>query len=52
MYTQLFAREVKMNLILGTHYATEAPAGKALAERVSRDLGIPWVFVKEYADVR
>ena len=52
MYTQLFAREVKMNLILGTHYATEAPALKALAERVSRDLGVPWVFAEEYADVR
>jgi putative NIF3 family GTP cyclohydrolase 1 type 2 len=52
MYTQLFAREVKMNLILGTHYATEAPAVKALAERVSRDLGIPWVFVEEHPDVR
>ncbi|MFH0907588.1 MAG: Nif3-like dinuclear metal center hexameric protein [bacterium] len=52
MYTQLFAREVAMNLILGTHYATEAPAVKALAERASHDLGIPWVFVEEHADVR
>jgi putative NIF3 family GTP cyclohydrolase 1 type 2 len=52
MYTQLFAREVKMNLILATHYATEAPAVKALVERASRDLGILWVFVEEHADVR
>jgi putative NIF3 family GTP cyclohydrolase 1 type 2 len=52
MYTQLFAREVEMNLIFATHYGTEAPAVKALIKRASRDLGIPWVFVEEHADVR
>ena len=51
MYTKLFAREANMNLILGTHYATEAPGVKALAERTASQFGIPWVFIDEDPDV-
>lgn len=51
MYTKLFAREANMNLVMGTHYATEAPGIKALAERTASEFGIPWVFVDEDPDV-
>ena len=51
MYTKLFARETDMNLILGTHYATEAPGIQALAERVATAFSVPWQFVREDPDI-
>lgn len=51
MYTKLFARETGLNLVLGTHYATEAPGIKALAARAGERFGLPWVFVAEHPDV-
>lgn len=51
MYTKLFARENGMNLILATHYATEAPGIQALAQRVAGHFGIAWSFVLEDADI-
>ncbi|MCH7488213.1 MAG: Nif3-like dinuclear metal center hexameric protein [Chloroflexi bacterium] len=51
MYTKLFAREIDMNLIFGTHYATEAPGIKGLAERVAEQFKLPWSFVQEDKDI-
>jgi putative NIF3 family GTP cyclohydrolase 1 type 2 len=51
MYTKLFARETGLNLILGTHYATEAPGIKSLAERVAAHFGLPWQFIQEDPDI-
>ena len=51
MYTKLFARENGMNLILATHYATEAPGIQTLAQRVADHFGVAWSFVREDADI-
>jgi dinuclear metal center YbgI/SA1388 family protein len=51
MYTKLFARETGLNLILGTHYATEAPGIKSLAELVAERFALPWQFIQEDADI-
>ncbi len=51
MYTKLFARETGMNLILATHYGTEAPGIKTLAERVAKRFDLPWSFVQEDPDI-
>jgi dinuclear metal center YbgI/SA1388 family protein len=51
MYTKLFARETHMSLILGTHYATEAPGIRALAERVADEFSLPWQFIPEDPDI-
>jgi dinuclear metal center YbgI/SA1388 family protein len=51
MDTKLFAREIGMNLVFGTHYATEAPGIKSLAERVAGHFGLPWSFVDEGPDI-
>ena len=47
MFTDLYAREARLNLVLGTHYATEAPGIKKLAGELSRRLGVDWVFLEE-----
>ena len=52
MNTQLFARETGLNLILATHYATEAPGIQTLAQQVADRFGLPWSFVQEDADIR
>jgi len=51
MFTRLFARECGMNLVFGTHYATEAPGIRALGERLGEHAGIPWEFIGESPDV-
>ncbi len=51
MYTKLFAREVGLNLILGTHYGTETPGIKTLAERASDHFQLPWSFIREDPDI-
>ncbi|MEX2245531.1 MAG: Nif3-like dinuclear metal center hexameric protein [Dehalococcoidia bacterium] len=51
MYTRMFAKECGMNLLIGTHYATEAPAIRALGERLSAHAGIPCEFIAESPDV-
>jgi putative NIF3 family GTP cyclohydrolase 1 type 2 len=51
MYTRMFAKECGINLILGTHYATEAPGIRALGERLAASAGIPWEFIEESPDV-
>jgi dinuclear metal center YbgI/SA1388 family protein len=47
MYTRMFALESQMNLILGTHHATEAPGIRALAERIAAEAQIEWEFVPD-----
>jgi putative NIF3 family GTP cyclohydrolase 1 type 2 len=51
MFTRMFAKEAGMNLVLGTHYATEAPGIRALGERLSLEAGIPFEFIDESQDV-
>ena len=51
MFTRLFARECGMNLVFGTHYATEAPGIRALGERLGEHSGMPWEFIDESTDV-
>jgi putative NIF3 family GTP cyclohydrolase 1 type 2 len=51
MYTRMFAKECGINLILGTHYATEAPGIRALGERLGEHAGVPWEFIDESPDV-
>lgn len=51
MFTRMFAREAGMNLLLGTHQATEAPGIKALGQRLSEHAQIPFEFIAESADV-
>lgn len=51
MFTRLFAKECGMNLIFGTHQATEAPGIRALGQRLGDHAGIPWEFIEESPDV-
>jgi putative NIF3 family GTP cyclohydrolase 1 type 2 len=51
MYTRMFAREVRMSLVFGTHQATEAPGIRALGERLALEAQIPWEFIAESPDV-
>jgi putative NIF3 family GTP cyclohydrolase 1 type 2 len=51
MYTELFAREVGVNLVLGTHHATEKHGVQAWAARVADRFGLPWELVPEDADI-
>ena len=39
------AMEMGVNLYLGGHYATETWGVRALAERLSQEFGVPWVFL-------
>jgi dinuclear metal center YbgI/SA1388 family protein len=52
MYTKLFAREVGMNLLFGSHYATELPGIKAFAEHVAGEFGLPWETIGEDLSLR
>ncbi len=47
MYTKLFAREMGVNLILATHYATEMYGIQALTRHVAEVFQLPWEFVPE-----
>jgi dinuclear metal center YbgI/SA1388 family protein len=51
MFTRMFAKEAGMNLVLGTHYATEVPGIRALGERLSQHAQIPVEFIDESPDV-
>ena len=52
LYTKLFAREIGINLIFGSHYATEFPGIKAFAERVAREFELPWEAIPEDPVIR
>jgi putative NIF3 family GTP cyclohydrolase 1 type 2 len=51
MYTRMFAREAGMNLVFGTHHATEAPGIRALGERIAAEAAIPFEFIPDSPDV-
>ena len=51
MFTRMFAKECGINLLLGTHYATEAPGIRALGERLAAHAGIPGEFTDQPPDV-
>ena len=51
MFTRMFARETGMNLVFGTHHATEAPGIKALGERIAAEAQIPFEFIGDSGDV-
>ncbi len=51
LFTRIFAKECGVNLIFGTHQATEAPGIKALGQMVSDEAQIPWEFIGESPDV-
>lgn len=52
MYTKLYARERGINLIFGTHWATETLGVKALASQLEERFRLPWVFIAEQDDIR
>jgi dinuclear metal center YbgI/SA1388 family protein len=52
MFTKLYARERGINLIAGTHWATETLGVKALASQLEERFGLPWVFIAEQDDIR
>ena len=52
MYTKLYARERGVNLIFGTHWATETLGVKALAAQLEERFGLSWVFIAEQDDIR
>jgi putative NIF3 family GTP cyclohydrolase 1 type 2 len=51
MYTKLYAREAGINLVFGTHYATEKHGVQAWAADAAGRFGLPWSFVAEDPDV-
>lgn len=51
MYTKLYARERGINLVFGTHWATETLGVKALAAQLEQRFGLPWVFIAEQEDI-
>jgi dinuclear metal center YbgI/SA1388 family protein len=52
MYTKLYARERGINLVFGTHWATETLGVKGLASQLQERFGLPWVFIAEQDDIR
>ena len=51
MFTRMFARETAINLIFGTHHATEAPGIKALGDRIASETALPFEFIADSPDV-
>jgi dinuclear metal center YbgI/SA1388 family protein len=51
MYTRMYAKERKINLVAGSHYSTETFGVRALAQLVESRFGIAWTFVPESPDV-
>ena len=52
MYTKLYARERGINLIFGSHWATETLGVKGLAAQLEQRFGLPWLFIAEQDDIR
>jgi putative NIF3 family GTP cyclohydrolase 1 type 2 len=51
MYTRMYAKERKINLVAGSHYSTETCGVRALARLIEDRFGIAWTFVPESPDV-
>lgn len=47
LYTELFAREVGLTLVLASHVATEFPGICTLAADTAKRFGLPWVALPE-----
>jgi hypothetical protein len=47
----MYAKDAGMNLLFGTHHATEAPGIRALGDRLSLESGMPFEFIDESSDV-
>ena len=47
MFTRLFAHEIGLNLIVGTHYSTEAPGVRNLARLLGERFAIPCEFFED-----
>ena len=52
MWTKLYARESGVNLVFGTHYATETYGVKALGRLIEERFGLPCTFVPEANGIR
>lgn len=52
MYTRLYGKERGVNIVFGTHWATEQFGVKGLAEAIEGEFGLPWDFIAEPEDVR
>lgn len=52
MWTKLYARESAMNLIFGTHYATETFGVGSLGQLCGERFGIAWTFIPEQEGIR
>jgi putative NIF3 family GTP cyclohydrolase 1 type 2 len=44
-WTYALAEELGLNVFYGGHYATETFGVKALAAELSKEFGVPWVFL-------
>jgi putative NIF3 family GTP cyclohydrolase 1 type 2 len=51
LFTRMYAKDAGMNLLFGTHHATEAPGIRALGDRLSLESGMPFEFIDESSDV-
>jgi dinuclear metal center YbgI/SA1388 family protein len=51
MFSRMFAKECGINLVFGTHYATEAPGIRNLGQLISDEAQVPWEFIAESPDV-
>ena len=51
MYSCMYAKERKVNIVAGSHYSTETFGVRALAQLVESRFGIAWTFVPESTDV-
>ena len=52
LYTKLFAREIGINLIFGSHYGTEFPGIKAFAQRIAAEFNLSWEAISEDTAIR
>jgi putative NIF3 family GTP cyclohydrolase 1 type 2 len=50
--TKLYARESEMNLVFGTHYATEMFGVQELGRLLEQRFGLSWSFIPEAEDIR
>ena len=51
LFKRMYAKDAGMNLIFGTHHATETPGIRALGDRLAAQSGMPFEFIDESADV-
>ena len=52
MWTKLYAREAGVDLIFGSHYATETFGVRSLAQLLQERFGLGWTFIPEQEGIR